>query len=752
MKKILLYIVCLLFIAPAKINAQNKISPAMQAPGIASFVSAPESTTVRKSRERSQSNSAPQRVNAHPMRMAGAPLTAPITGFFREDFEGGFPPAGWQVVDVLDPTYLWEQSPLLPYTGTNSALIHYSNVGVSAEDWMITPQYTVAVTDSFSFHLALIDINFPPDTTFILISTTDSNLTSFTTTLDVLAEDLNYPLNDTGYNYYSYSLAAFAGQNIYIAFVNTNIFGDGVYIDRVSVGTKPPDAAAISIDIPKFAAIGTFSPKATFKNDGDSVVSFPVVMTITGGYSSTKNINNLAPGALMQVTFDPYNAAVPGSQVISIQTMLAGDTFLGDDTLTSSALFMETFTNYGWSQRTPLPEARYGAATGAINNNTASDMYVFGGFKNFVISDSINRFMPVNNSWAPINTIPKMPKGAFLASAATVKNKIYITGGYNPNFSPINNNQIYDPFSNSWSNGFSMSSAVGDYAIGVFNDSIIYYFGGYSGSLYRNIVQLFVPSSFTWIPGTSIPVTGASWRGGIIRNKIVITGGTNSTSNALVATYIGTIDPANPYIITWAQGPDYPGGPVTRLAGGASLDTASGLILFTGGDPTGFGTNALDYTFAYDINVNQWKVGPPKPTPANNLCNFTAVVDNDSLYMVAVGGNGPNGPLTANEWLNLGPIQLVIGLNENNNLNIGLTCSPNPFNDFTNIKFKIDKNTRVRVSIKDVLGNELEVLSDKTMNQGNIVLTWNASSYASGIYICSVTVDGKTSTQKLVRY
>ena len=91
MKKTLLYIVCLLFIAPAKINAQNKISPAMQAPGIASFVSAPESTTARKSRERSQSNSAPQRVNAHPMRMAGAPLTAPITGFFSgKILKGGF--------------------------------------------------------------------------------------------------------------------------------------------------------------------------------------------------------------------------------------------------------------------------------------------------------------------------------------------------------------------------------------------------------------------------------------------------------------------------------------------------------------------------------------------------------------------------------------------------------------------------------------------------------------------------------------
>ena len=399
-----------------------------------------------------------------------------------------------------------------------------------------------------------------------------------------------------------------------------------------------------------------------------------------------------------------------------------------------------------------MPAGRYGAAVAAINNNIASDVFVSGGYKNGIMTDSTNHFMPVNNTWAPSNSVAKMPKAVYQASAATVKNKIYIAGGYDVNFSVTNSNQIYDPANNSWASGFSMSSPVENYAIGVYNDSIIYYIGGYSGSVYRNTVQLFIPSSFLWVPGTSLPVSGAGWRGGIIGNKIVITGGFNSANGVKSSTYVGTIDPANPYIITWVTGTDYPGGAVTSLAGGASLDAASGLVLFTGGDPTNSGAQQLNYTFAYDVNVNQWKVGPPKPTAAYDFSNFTAVVDNDSLYMVAIGGSNSSGALAVNEWLNLGPFQLVIGVNENNNLAIALGNSPNPFNEFTKIQFSLARKSNVKATIVDVLGNELEILADKNLNPGSHELTWNASAFSSGIYFCRVTVDGKTATQKLVKF
>ena len=289
--------------------------------------------------------------------------------------------------------------------------------------------------------------------------------------------------------------AAFAGQNIYVAFRNANVYGDGIFIDRVAIGTKPPDATSISIDIPKFAALGTINPKATFKNDGDSIISFPVTMNITGGYTSTKNIVNLSPGTTTQVTFDPWVTTSPITAIVSISTHLIGDTFLADDTLSTGIVVMETFTNYGWSVRPNMNAVNSKLASAAINNNISSTLYAFGGNRKntFTVSDTSDRFLPLSNTWMPSNTTARMIKGVTNASAATVQNKIYIAGGIDNTFNAVNNNQIYNPASNSWSSGFALPIAVSDYAIGVYKDSLIYYMGGYNGSTDVKSVQLFAP-------------------------------------------------------------------------------------------------------------------------------------------------------------------------------------------------------------------------------------------------------------------
>ena len=51
-------------------------------------------------------------------------------------------------------------------------------------------------------------------------------------------------------------------------------------------------------------------------------------MTITGGYSSTKNVTNLAPGDSVQVTFDPWTTSSPATVLVSVQTQLTGDNFV----------------------------------------------------------------------------------------------------------------------------------------------------------------------------------------------------------------------------------------------------------------------------------------------------------------------------------------------------------------------------------------------------------------------------------------
>lgn len=75
---------------------------------------------------------------------------------------------------------------------------------------------------------------------------------------------------------------------------------------------------------------------------------------------------------------------------------------------------------------------------------------------------------------------------------------------------------------------------------------------------------------------------------------------------------------------------------------------------------------------------------------------------------------------------------------------------PNPFNPVTNIVFNMPKRGNVKLTIYDVLGNEIETLVDRELNPGTYKGEWNASSYPSGVYFCRLEAEGFTETKKMV--
>jgi hypothetical protein len=269
--------------------------------------------------------------------------------------------------------------------------------------------------------------------------------------------------------------------------------------------------------------------------------------------------------------------------------------------------------------------------------------------------------------------------------------------------------------------------------------------GGQDGAAALSSVNFYNAGSDTWTPATSLPGYCSSCVGGISGNKIVV-------ANGIDGTFVGTINPTNPGSITWIVGPDYPVAGVWGLVGAASLDQSSGLVIFTAGS-SNFNApfDFSEYTFAFDLNTNQWKVGPPKPTPVFDAA-LTPVVDNDSLYMVSVGGFAGGYGVNANEWLNLGPYQIPAGIANSDHLNLSLTYYPNPFINFTNIHFTLSESSLVKVVITDVLGKTVEVLCDENLQAGKQHLKWEASKYNSGIYFCRINVNGSQVTHKLVKY
>ena len=76
-----------------------------------------------------------------------------------------------------------------------------------------------------------------------------------------------------------------------------------------------------------------------------------------------------------------------------------------------------------------------------------------------------------------------------------------------------------------------------------------------------------------------------------------------------------------------------------------------------------------------------------------------------------------------------------------------LPNQPNPFNPVTTVRFVVPDKMRVTISIHDVAGRLVAMLSDDVREPGVHELTWNATSVASGVYFARLHA-GKTDVSR----
>jgi hypothetical protein len=82
------------------------------------------------------------------------------------------------------------------------------------------------------------------------------------------------------------------------------------------------------------------------------------------------------------------------------------------------------------------------------------------------------------------------------------------------------------------------------------------------------------------------------------------------------------------------------------------------------------------------------------------------------------------------------------------------TNRPNPFSTSTFIEYTMPESGKVKLSVLDMLGQEIAVLVDATQTAGSYTVEFSAAGLATGVYIYKITVDGETrdfiSTQRMV--
>jgi hypothetical protein len=75
---------------------------------------------------------------------------------------------------------------------------------------------------------------------------------------------------------------------------------------------------------------------------------------------------------------------------------------------------------------------------------------------------------------------------------------------------------------------------------------------------------------------------------------------------------------------------------------------------------------------------------------------------------------------------------------------------PNPFNSFTNIKLSIPKPGIVSLKIYNLIGQEVATLVSEKLIPGTYEYTWNASDYATGVYLYRLQSGEYLETRKIL--
>jgi hypothetical protein len=159
------------------------------------------------------------------------------TYILQEDFNGGIP-STWAVVnaDGATPNSAVNQftNGFISYINNADTVAastsYHETSGTPSADYLITPKLNLLTVSKLVWDARSVDASYP-DGYYVLISSTDSLITSFTDTLMVVNQE-NYIwnkksifLNDSGY----------ANQTVYIAFRNFTTDGFILMLDNVSV-------------------------------------------------------------------------------------------------------------------------------------------------------------------------------------------------------------------------------------------------------------------------------------------------------------------------------------------------------------------------------------------------------------------------------------------------------------------------------------------------------------------------------------
>jgi len=260
--------------------------------------------------------------------LAGASFSQVI---FSEDFDAGLTlPAGWGQynVDNLTPatnvnymgTSAWiARANSVTAVGNHMVSTSWYTPAGTSNDWLTTPGIAVPASGTYTFSFDAM----APDATYldgfkVYVSTTGNTVADF-----VAAPVLTQPAAANTYTGYTISLAAYAGQTVYVGIQNYSNDMFLLFVDNV-VARQPSadDAILNSATLNRYSAVSVNNTLAlSVKNDGNNAITSLTVNWNDGTDHSSVIACNIAVGATATInhpTAINYATALEKNIAISI--------------------------------------------------------------------------------------------------------------------------------------------------------------------------------------------------------------------------------------------------------------------------------------------------------------------------------------------------------------------------------------------------------------------------------------------------
>lgn len=237
-----------------------------------------------------------------------------ITTFpYNENFEGDL--SCWTTIDGNSDGTTWSAgnlSDVSAHSGNTMLIsVSWDNTPLHADEYLISPQivlpFGVPVTLSWWF---IVNGSYPEDKYAVLVSTTGSNVSDFTTTL----VDITPTAANGNWTQRTLDLSSYAGQSIYIAFHHHDTYDQNyVAIDDLSITTTAaPTQYTVTVNSAN-PSMGSVSGGGTYNAGATATLT----ATANSGYhfvrwsdNNTQNPRNITVNS--NITLTAYFAANAG--------------------------------------------------------------------------------------------------------------------------------------------------------------------------------------------------------------------------------------------------------------------------------------------------------------------------------------------------------------------------------------------------------------------------------------------------------